>query len=120
MITKKIIFWDITLLTIIGVIYLVSDTLVPFVILFIFAYLLQPVIETNCKRVKLLRVLVTFGVFSLLLSSVITIIVLIVSMIYQQMLLLSARFHNIVITLKLLYQHWISWINSTGYSLLFP
>lgn len=91
MIMNRMIFWGITLLIAIGVIYLVSDTLAPFLISFIFAYLLQPVIETNCKRFKLPRVLVTFGVFSLFLSGFITIIVLIVPMTYQQIAALVSK-----------------------------
>jgi len=81
---NRIIFWSAILLIVIGMIYLVSDTLAPFLISFIFAYLLQPAIETNCERFKLPRTLVTFGVFSLFLSGFITIIVLVVPMTYQQ------------------------------------
>lgn len=81
---NKIIFWTSTLLIAIIMIYLVSATLAPFLISFIFAYLLQPLIETNCKRFKLPRSLATFGVFIMFFSGFIAIMVLLVPIIYKQ------------------------------------
>jgi len=82
---NRIISWGIVLLIAASVVYLLSATLAPFVIAFIFAYLLQPAIEANCHRFKLPRGFVTFGVFTLFLSGFITIIVLIMPIIYQQL-----------------------------------
>jgi putative permease len=81
---NKVIFWGITLLLFIAIIYMVSDTLAPFLISFIFAYLLQPVIEANFQRFKCSRPVITLSVFIMFLSSFIAIIVLLVPMIYQQ------------------------------------
>jgi len=81
---NKILAWAIIFLTIGSIIYIVSNTLTPFLISFIFAYLLQPAIDTNCRKFLLPRGLVTFGVFSLFLSGFVTIIVLIAPIIYYQ------------------------------------
>lgn len=81
---NKVLAWAIIFLTIGGIIYLVSNTLAPFLIAFIFAYLLQPAIDSNCKRFSLPRELATFGVFGLFLSVFITLIVLIAPIIYHQ------------------------------------
>lgn len=81
---NKVLAWAIIFLTIGGVIYLVSNTLAPFLIAFIFAYLLQPAIDTNCRKFSLPRDVVTLGVFGLFLSSFITIMVLIAPIIYHQ------------------------------------
>ncbi len=81
---NKVLAWAIIFLTIGGIIYVVSDTLAPFLIAFIFAYLLQPAIDTNCRKFSLPRDVVTFGIFSLFLSGFITIIVLIAPIIYHQ------------------------------------
>lgn len=81
---NRVVAWAIIFLIIGGIVYLVSNTLAPFLISFIFAYLLQPVINANCKKFSLPRSVVTFGVFGVFLSSFITIIVLIVPIIYHQ------------------------------------
>ena len=81
---NKVLAWAIIFLTIGGIIYLVSNTLAPFLIAFIFAYLLQPAIDTNCRKFSLPRDVVTLGVFGLFLSSFITIMVLIAPIIYHQ------------------------------------
>ncbi len=81
---NKIMFWSTILLIIGGGGYLVSDTLAPFLVAFIFAYLLQPVIDTNINRFKISRGVVTFVVFALFLSGIVIIIVLFVPIIYQQ------------------------------------
>ncbi|MDP4708921.1 MAG: AI-2E family transporter [Rickettsiaceae bacterium] len=81
---NKIVFWGVTLSLFMAMVYIVSDTLAPFLVAFIFAYLLQPVIESNCQRFKWPRSVVTLSVFVMFLSSFIAIIVLLVPMIYQQ------------------------------------
>lgn len=80
----RLAFWSVILIIACSFIYLISNTLAPFVIAFIFAYLLQPVIDANCHKLKLPRGAVTFGVFTLFFSGFIAIIVLIVPIIYQQ------------------------------------
>ena len=81
---NRLAFWSIVLAVACSFIYLVSDTLVPFLVAFIFAYLLQPAIDTNCHKLKLPRGIVTLGVFTMFLSGFVAIIVLIVPIIYQQ------------------------------------
>lgn len=81
---NKVIFWSVILLITGVFVYLVSDTLAPFVVAFIFAYLLQPAIDTNISRFKIPRGVATFGVFALFLSGFVAIIVLFVPIIYQQ------------------------------------
>lgn len=81
---NRLAFWSIILAVACSFIYLVSDTLVPFLVAFIFAYLLQPAIDTNCRKLKLPRGIATLGVFIMFLSGFVAIIVLIVPIIYQQ------------------------------------
>lgn len=81
---SRLAFWSIVLVILCSFVYIVSDTLVPFLIAFVFAYLLQPVIHTNCYKLKLPRGIVTLGVFTMFLSGFVAIIVLIVPIIYQQ------------------------------------
>ena len=81
---SRLAFWSIVLVILCSFVYIVSDTLVPFLIAFVFAYLLQPVIHTNCYKLKLPRGIVTLGVFTMFLSGFAAIIVLIVPIIYQQ------------------------------------
>ena len=88
---NRIVFWGVTLSLAIIMVYLVSDTLAPFLISFIFAYLLQPVIEANCERFKWPRSMVTFAVFVMFLSSFVAIIVLLVPMIYQQIAIFVSK-----------------------------
>lgn len=88
---NKIASWGVIILILASAIYLVSDTLAPFLISFIFAYLLQPLIEINCKRFKLPRSVVTFLVFLLFVGIVTTVLVLVVPMIYQQIAVFVAK-----------------------------
>lgn len=81
---NKAIFWGIVLLTLGTMIYLVSDTLAPFLTAFIFAYLLQPAIDANSERFKLPRSISTFSIFTLFLGCFIAITVLLVPLIYDQ------------------------------------
>lgn len=81
---NKMLAWTMVFLAIGGIVYALSARLAPFLISFIFAYLLQPAIDTNCRKFSLPRGIVTFGVFTLFLSGFITIIVLIVPIIYRQ------------------------------------
>ncbi|PCJ29569.1 MAG: AI-2E family transporter [Rickettsiales bacterium] len=81
---NKVIFWCASLLLIGGLMYVLSSTIAPFLVALMFAYLLQPSIETNCKRFNLGRPIVTFGVFILFLSSFVTVIVLVVPIIFKQ------------------------------------
>jgi putative permease len=81
---NRLVFWGVILLVSGGCIYLVSNTLVPFVVAFVFAYLLQPVIESNCQRLKWPKWLVTLSIFSMFISGFVAIVVLLVPIIYQQ------------------------------------
>ena len=88
---NRLVFWGVVLLITGSFVYLVSDTLVPFMISFVFAYLLQPAIETNCKRFKLPRSIATLGIFTMFLSGFAAIMVLIVPIIYQQIAIFVSK-----------------------------
>jgi putative permease len=88
---NKVAIWGVVLLVLMSAVYLVSDTLAPFLIAFIFAYLLQPVIETNCKRFALPRGIITFLVFVLFIGIVTMLVVLVVPVIYQQIAVFVAK-----------------------------
>jgi putative permease len=88
---NRLAFWLIVLAIFCGFAYIVADTLIPFMIAFVFAYLLQPVIETNCEKLKFPRSWVTLGVFIIFLSGFITIILLIAPIIYQQMSIVVSK-----------------------------
>lgn len=81
---NKLIFWSLALLIITAIIYTISDTLVPFVISFIFAYLLQPTIDTVSKKFSLPRNLTSAGIFMIFISSFITMLLLLLPVIYNQ------------------------------------
>ncbi len=81
---NKIIVWAIALLTVMYAVYLLSDTLVPFILSFVFAYLLQPAIEANCTKFKLHRSIVTTIIFTLFMSGFIAIIVIFIPLVYKQ------------------------------------
>ncbi|GAB4165372.1 MAG: AI-2E family transporter [Rickettsiaceae bacterium] len=81
---NKMASWGIIILIISSIIYIVSDVLAPFLIALIFAYLLQPVIETARKRFSLSRNVCTLGIFFLFLGIFILIMVLIIPVIYSQ------------------------------------
>ena len=81
---NKINFWGIACLVFIISIYLTSDILAPFLISFIFAYLLQPLIDNNCHRFGFSRSKVALYVFVFFLSILVTIAVLLLPVIYQQ------------------------------------
>ncbi|NRB11152.1 MAG: AI-2E family transporter [Rickettsiaceae bacterium] len=90
-ILNRAIFWGSFLCVALVLFYLVSNTLAPFIISFIIAYLLQPAIESNCTRFKLPRGLVVFGVFLLFISIFVTALVLLIPVIYQQVAMLLKK-----------------------------
>lgn len=88
---NRTIFWISLFVFILALFYLVSNTLAPFVIAFIIAYLLQPAIETNYNRFKLPRGLVVLAVFLLFISIFVIALVLLIPVIYQQVAMLLAK-----------------------------
>lgn len=88
---SRIFYWAIFLTIFSSVLYLISDSLAPFIIAFIFAYLIHPVIESNCNRFNISREVVTFFVFSTFISALITVVILIVPLIYKQLSLLISN-----------------------------
>lgn len=101
---SKFLFWIVTPSLIGAIIYLLSDTLVPFFIAFIFAYLLQPIIKHNCRKYKIPRGVVTFIIFSFFISGFIIVLLIIVPIIYQEL----AIFANKLTTYKHTFQGIIS------------
>lgn len=81
---NKIIFWAVILVTTSSILYVIADTIIPFFISFIFAYLLEPVVKNNCLRFNASRALVTSVVFTIFISSFIIAFILIVPIIYDQ------------------------------------
>lgn len=88
---NKIAFWGILLLVTSTFLYMLSDTLSPFVISFIFAYLLEPIIENNYRRFKISRASMTLSVFVIFLSSLAFITILLVPVIYQQIAIFLSK-----------------------------
>lgn len=84
---NKIFYWLLLFLIIAGFLYLVSGILAPFVISFIFAYILQPVIERNSIRFGVKRSIVSLIIFCVFISAFIMIVLLISPVIYQQIFL---------------------------------
>ncbi len=81
---SKLVFWSLTFLVLTSLVYLVLETLAPFVMAFIFAYLLQPIIENNSNRFSLPRNLISTGIFIIFISSFIIILMILSPIIYNQ------------------------------------
>jgi putative permease len=81
---NKIIFWSLTFIAAAFFAYLTSGTLAPFVIAFIFAYLLHPLIDNNAKKFHLPRSIVVLGIFIVFISSFVVGLMLLLPMIYRQ------------------------------------
>ena len=81
---NKIVAWSIVFFVFGLFVYLTSDTLAPFIISFIFAYLLEPLITSNCKRLNLPRNIVAIGIFTIFIVGFIVAMVALVPIIYNQ------------------------------------
>ncbi len=81
---NKAIFWTIILFCFGYFIYLVSDTLTPFVVSFIFAYLLQPAIDNNAKRLNIPRAWITSTIFTWFIGLIILGATILLPIIYNQ------------------------------------
>lgn len=81
---NKIIFWVALIVLINGILYVASDTIIPFFVAFIFAYLLAPVVQSNCNRFNISRGVSSSVVFTIFISGFVAIFVLIVPIIYEQ------------------------------------
>ena len=81
---NKLVFWGLAFLVVASIIYRVSDTLVPFVISFIFAYLLQPIIDKISQRFNFPRNLISSAIFAVFISSFIIILLLVLANNYDQ------------------------------------
>ena len=88
---NKLVFWSLTFLAFSAIIYAVSGTLAPFIIAFIFAYLLQPLIDNNSKRFNIPRGLISTGIFSIFISSFIIIFIVLLPIIYNQIAAFIAK-----------------------------
>ena len=91
---NKLVFWSLVFLVVASIVYLVSETLVPFVISFIFAYLLQPIIDNNSRRFNLPRSLISAGIFSVFISSFIIILMVLLPIIYNQIAVFITKIPN--------------------------
>ncbi len=91
---NKLVFWGLAFLVVASIIYMVSDTLVPFVISFIFAYLLQPIIDKISQRFNFPRNLISSAIFALFISSFIIILLLLLPIIYDQISIFITKIPN--------------------------
>jgi putative permease len=91
---NKLVFWGLAFLVVASIIYMVSDTLVPFVISFIFAYLLQPIIDKIFQRFNFPRNLISSAIFALFISSFIIILLLLLPIIYDQISIFITKTPN--------------------------
>jgi putative permease len=91
---NKLVFWGLAFLVVASIIYMVSDTLVPFVISFIFAYLLQPIIDKISQRFNFPRSLISSAIFALFISSFIIILLLLLPIIYDQISIFITKIPN--------------------------
>ena len=81
---NKIVFWSAAFLIFAITINMVSDTLAPFVISFILAYLLQPIIDNNSRRFNLPRDLISAVVFSIVIAGFVILLAILLPIIYNQ------------------------------------
>jgi len=91
---NKLVFWGLAFLVVASIIYMVSDTLVPFVISFIFAYLLQPIIDNISQRFNFPRNLISSAIFAVFVSSFIIILLLLLPIIYDQISIFITKIPN--------------------------
>jgi putative permease len=91
---NKLVFWGLAFLVVASIIYMVSDTLVPFVISFIFAYLLQPIIDKISQRFDFPRNLISSAIFAVFISSFIIILLLLLPIIYDQISIFITKIPN--------------------------
>lgn len=81
---NKVAFWGSSLLLLGFSGYLVSDMLAPFIIAFVFAYILQPAIEKNAQRFKISRNFITTAIFILFIGGFVIAVLIILPIIYNQ------------------------------------
>jgi len=80
----KIIFWSVVGGALVILVGLLTNILAPFIIAFILAYFLQPLIDYIAKKFHLSRKKVANGIFIVFLSGFIMMFVLLIPIIYQQ------------------------------------
>lgn len=84
---NKVFFWGI-LLVLTGLFtHAISDVLAPFLIAFVFAYILQPIIDRNCQKYGIGRRVVSIFIFLIFVSSFVLIMLILVPIIYNQVAL---------------------------------
>ena len=109
---NKLISRGAILFTIFGILYAVSDILAPFVISFIFAYILQPAIKTNCNKFGIRRSTATIAVFTIFLSAFIILIVLVAPIIYNQFLVFIDKIPQYKNNFDAIIESWSKQINN--------
>lgn len=88
---NKVLAWSMVFLVFGLFIHLVSDTLAPFIISFIFAYLLEPLITNNSNRFNLPRGVVAMGIFVIFIVSFIIAMIVLVPIIYNQIAIFISK-----------------------------
>lgn len=107
---NKLVFWTLTLLIFLAVICAVSEALAPFIIAFIFAYLLQPLIDNNSKKFNAPRRLISTGIFGIFISSFIVILVVLLPLVYKQIAALITKIPSYRNNFNVGLDYFLAWI----------
>lgn len=89
---NKLVFWIAILAMTLAFSYAISDVLIPFAISFVFAYLLQPVIERISFYFKVSRTSISVVIFLVFISAFVIAVLTLAPIIYSQM---AAFIHKI-------------------------
>lgn len=88
---SRIFSWILLTLAIGSFCYLVSDVLAPFLVAFVFAYILQPLITRNKARYPFSRSVISLLVFCVFVSGFILLTLVVTPIIYQQLSLFVVK-----------------------------
>lgn len=114
---NKIFAWILVFITLGVFIYLIADVLLPFVISFIFAYLLEPLIANNAIRWSIPRGIVTISVFALFIVSITTGLVFLIPVIYSQIALFISKIPGYKLNLQEIIQEGLAKIETINPSI---
>jgi putative permease len=110
---NKVFFWIIFFCIAISFLCVISNTLAPFLIAFIIAYLLQPLIDKSCKKFKMPRWVIASGIFILFVGTLVISLVVLIPIVYQQVALFISKIPNY----KSNFEHGVLIINEKFYTI---
>ncbi len=105
-------FWFLIIASIVALGYIFADILVPFFAAYIFAYMLQPLIDYLERKTSLSRTLISSIIYFAFIALVIVIIIIIAPIIYQQLLLFISNMSKYEEYSKLQVHKIVEYINS--------